>query len=65
MGLGLENRPLCGSDAGLAILATDNSAKLKRVLPLFPQATIQNGLHRGWELSPHLTDEKSETCEFS
>lgn len=61
VGLGLENRPLCGSDSGLAILATDNSAKLKRVLPLSPQAAIQNGLHRGWDLSPHFTDEKSGT----
>ena len=26
-----------------------------------PKATIQNGIHSGWDLSSHFTDEKSET----
>lgn len=31
MGLGLEDRPLRGSDSVLAVLATDNSARTKTV----------------------------------
>lgn len=55
-GLGLENRPLCGSDSVLAILAIDSSARIRSVFapPIIPSpqaaTSIQNGF--GLDISP-------------